>query len=135
MGRQQFFPDKAVYNRLVQMCEKVEKLPFAPFAGTDTEAIAAMSEACHTDFHHVKPIKPLPSRKSEEPVPWFNCFEAPCKGGCPIEQDIPESIELCRKGLYDEALRLITEKNPLPFITGTTLIVWLPAFSPGMSAR
>ena len=107
------------YNRLVQMCEKVEHLPFGPFAGTDTEAIAKMSEACHTDYHHVKPIKPLPSRKSQEPVPWLNCFEAPCKGGCPIEQDIPEYIELCRKGLYDEALKLITEKNALPFITGT----------------
>ena len=107
------------YNRLVQMCQKVEKMPFSPFAGTDTEAIAKMSEACHTDFHHVKPVKPLPSRKSREDVPWFNCFEAPCKGGCPIGQDIPESIELCRKGLYDEALELITEKNPLPFITGT----------------
>ena len=107
------------YNRLVQMCQKVEPIPFRAFDGTDTEAIAGLSEACRTDYHHVKPIKPLPSRKSQEPVPWFNCFEAPCKGGCPIEQDIPEYMELCRKGLYDEALKLITEKNPLPFITGT----------------
>ena len=28
-------------------------------------------------------------------------------------------MELCRKGLYGPALKLITEKNPLPFITGT----------------
>ncbi len=27
--------------------------------------------------------------------------------------------ELVRKGLYGSALKLITEKNPLPFITGT----------------
>ncbi len=39
---------------------------------------------------------------------------APCKGGCPIEQDIPEYVELVRKGLYGPALKLITEKNPCP---------------------
>ena len=78
-----------------------------------------MSAASHTDVHHVKPIKPLPSRKSEKSVPWLDCFTAPCQGGCPIEQDIPEYMELCRKGLYAPALKLITEKNPLPFLTGT----------------
>ena len=70
-------------------------------------------------MHHVKPIKPLPSRKSDKGVPWIDCFSAPCKGGCPIAQDIPEYIELVNKGLYGPALKLITEKNPLPFITGT----------------
>ena len=107
------------YNRLSQLCEKTEALPFGPFAGTDTEALAALSEACHTDPRHTKPIKPLPSRKSEEPVPWFDCFSAPCEGGCPIGQDVPEYMELCDQGRYEGALRLITEKNPLPFITGT----------------
>ena len=28
-------------------------------------------------------------------------------------------MELCRKGLYAPALKLITQKNPLPFLTGT----------------
>ena len=107
------------YNRLYQMVNKVEAMPYKAFSGTDTEAICAMSSASHTDYHHVKPIKPLPSRKSEKQVPWTDCFTAPCQGGCPIEQDIPEYMELVRKGLYGPALKLITEKNPLPFITGT----------------
>ena len=107
------------YNRLVQMAKKVEGMEFKPFTGTDTEAIAEMSRACRTDYHHVKPVKPLPSRKNGEQVPLVDCYMAPCKGGCPIAQDIPEYIELCKKGLYNEALKLITEKNPLPFITGT----------------
>ena len=107
------------YNRLLQMVEKVESMPYKAFDGTDTEAICEMSAASHTDYHHVKPIKPLPKRKSEKNVPWIDCFSAPCKGGCPIEQDIPEYVELCRKGLYGPALKLITEKNPLPFLTGT----------------
>ena len=107
------------YNRLAQMVEKVEPLPYRAFAGTDTAAIADMSAASHTDIHHLKPIKPIPARKSTESVPLIDCFMAPCKGGCPIHQDIPEYIELCRKGLYGPALKLITEKNALPFITGT----------------
>ena len=107
------------YNRLHQMVEKTEKIPYKAFCGTDSSAISDMSTASHSDFHHLKPIKPVASRKSEEKVPWIDCFTAPCKGGCPIHQDIPEYIELCRKGLYGPALKLITEKNALPFITGT----------------
>ena len=107
------------YNRLLQMVEKVECLPYRAFSGTDTQALCDLSTASHTDARHVKPIKPLPSRKSEKSVPWLDCFTAPCQGGCPIAQDIPEYMELCRKGLYGPALKLITEKNPLPFITGT----------------
>ena len=107
------------YNRLTQMAKKVEGMEFKAFDGTDTDAIAKLSQDCRTDYHHVKPIKPLPSRKNADRVPWMDCYIAPCKGGCPIEQDIPEYIELCRKGLYNDALKLITEKNALPFITGT----------------
>ena len=107
------------YNRLAQMVEKVEKLPYRAFRGTDSAAISDLAAAARHDVHHLKPIKPLPSRKNGEQVPWLDCFSASCKGGCPIEQDIPEYLELCRKGLYGPALRLITEKNPLPFITGT----------------
>jgi len=107
------------YNRLRQMVEKVEKLPYRAFAGTDSAAISDLAAAAQHDFHHRKPIKPLPTRKSKEQVPWLDCFIAPCKGGCPIEQDIPEYIELVKKGLYGPALKLITEKNALPFITGT----------------
>ena len=107
------------YNRLLQMVEKVEPMEYRAFAGTDSAAISDLAASARTNYHHLKPIKPLPSRKSTEQVPWLDCFIAPCKGGCPIEQDIPEYLELCRKGLYGPALKLITEKNALPFITGT----------------
>ncbi len=107
------------YNRLHQMVEKVAALPYRPFEGTDTQAICQLSADSHTDVHHTKAIKPLPSRKSNQKVPWLDCFSAPCKGGCPIEQDIPEYMELVRKGLYAPALQLILQRNPLPFTTGT----------------
>ncbi len=107
------------YNPLTQMVETVEPLPYHAFNGTNSAAISDLSAACRTDAHHRKPIKPLPARKSADKVPLIDCFTAPCKGGCPIGQDIPEYLELCRKGLFGPALKLITEKNPLPFLTGT----------------
>ena len=99
------------YNRLHQMVEKVEDMPYRAFSGNDPAAISDLAASALHDFHHLKAIKPLPSRKKDEQVPLLDCFTAPCKGGCPIEQDIPEYLELCRKGLYGPALRLITEKN------------------------
>ena len=107
------------YQRFTQIGDKLDTLDFKPFTGVDVTGIEALSLAARSDKYHVKAIKPLPRRKLYEKVPLVDCFTAPCKGGCPIHQDIPEYIELCRKGAYASALRLITEKNPLPFITGT----------------
>ena len=107
------------YQRFVQIGDKLDALDFKPFTGVDVEGIEALALAARSDKYHVKDIKPLPRRKLYEKVPLMDCFTAPCKGGCPIQQDIPEYIELCRKGRYASALRVITEKNPLPFITGT----------------
>ncbi len=107
------------YQRFVQIGDKLDAMDFKPFTGVNVTAIEALALAARSDKYHVKDIKPLPSRKLEEKVPLMDCFTAPCKGGCPIQQDIPEYIELCRKGRYPSALRVIMEKNPLPFITGT----------------
>ena len=107
------------YQRFVQIGDKLDAMDFKPFTGVDVGAIEALALAARSDKYHVKDVKPLPRRKLYEKVPLMDCFTAPCKGGCPIQQDIPEYIELCRKGQYASALRLITEKNPLPFITGT----------------
>ena len=107
------------YQRFTQIGDKLDALDFKPFTGVDVTAIEALSLAARSDKYHVKAIKPLPRRKLYEKVPLLDCFTAPCKGGCPIAQDIPEYIELCRKGEYAAALDLIVQKNPLPFITGT----------------
>ncbi len=107
------------YQRFTQIAEKLEQLPYAPFTGVDCRAAARLSEAVREDRRHRKPVKPLPRRKLEDKVPLLSCFTAPCQGGCPIGQDIPAYIELGRQGRYEEALEVILEKNPLPFITGT----------------
>lgn len=107
------------YQRFSQIAEKLDGMDFAPFAHVDVAGIEAVSLAARTDRYHVKPLKSLPRRKLADKVPLIDCFTAPCKGGCPIGQDIPEYIELAGKGLYKEALDVITEKNALPFTTGT----------------
>ena len=107
------------YNRFKVMADILANAPYRAFAGTDTKGIELLRAALCPQEYYTKPIKPMPSRKSEEPVPLFDCYSAPCQGGCPIHQDIPEYIRLTDKGLYKEALDVITQKNPLPFITGT----------------
>ena len=76
-------------------------------------------EAVKSDKHHVKAVKPLPSRKINKPVPLTDCFIAPCQEGCPIHQDITRYLQLAGAGEFEQALEVILNKNPLPFITGT----------------
>lgn len=108
------------YNRLRPMADKLVAMDYVPFAGVDMEKLGALVDSVKTDAHHVKPIKPLPSRKMKQDVPLIDCFVAPCEeAGCPIHQDIPTYIQLVGEGKLVEALQVICEKNPLPFITGT----------------
>ena len=107
------------YQRFRQIGEKLGRMVYHPFSRVDCEGVERLGADMRNDRHHRKAVKPLPNRKLAEKVPLLNCFTAPCKGGCPIGQDIPEYVELCRLGCYEEALEVILAKNPLPFITGT----------------
>lgn len=107
------------YNRDVQVAEKLAAMEYKPFEGVDVEGLAALIEEIKKDPHHVKPIKPLPSRKMEKEVPLLDCFTAPCMDGCPIHQDIPAYVKLVAEGRAEDALEVILDKNPLPFMTGT----------------
>lgn len=107
------------YQRMTQLANELAKCEYAPFAGVDRERAAELANAALTDVHHVKPVKAKPRRRFAEESPITGCYAAPCKNGCPIGQDIPEYIALVEQGRHLEALKLITEKNPLPFITGT----------------
>lgn len=106
------------YQRFEQMAEKTEQIN-RTFTAVDKNKAAKLVADAKTDPHHVKAVKPLPARKVKERVPLVDCFMAPCKAGCPIHQDITKYIELTEAGKYEEALNVILEKNPLPFITGT----------------
>ncbi|MFP3154256.1 putative selenate reductase subunit YgfK [Lachnospiraceae bacterium ZAX-1] len=107
------------YQRGTQIAEKLEKLAYKPFTGIDVEGLHTLIQTIKTDLHHVKAAKPLPNRKMDQKVPLLDCFTAPCSEGCPIGQDIPAYVKLVTERKFEEALRIILDKNPLPFITGT----------------
>lgn len=107
------------YERLEQIGRMFDARDAVAFKGVSASKTEALVEAARKDKHHVKAVKPLPSRKIKKPVPLTDCFVAPCEEGCPIHQDITRYLQLAGEGEYEEALEVILNKNPLPFITGT----------------
>lgn len=107
------------YQRFLQIADQLQAKGVKPFDGIDVEALEQLAADAKVDAHHVKSAKPLPKRKIEQDVPLVDCFFAPCQEGCPIHQDITNYVALAGEGKYADALRVILEKNPLPFITGT----------------
>lgn len=107
------------YQRFTQIAEKLYKEDYKEFTGVDVKGLDALLKEAMEDNHHRKAVKPLPVRKLNKQVPLLDCFTAPCSEGCPIHQDIPAYMELVEQGRYEEALTVILDKNPLPFITGT----------------
>jgi len=107
------------YQRLEQLAEVFGKQPPQTFRGVDTAAAEAIVAGIQSDRHYIKALKPLTHKKMDRKVPLIDCFAAPCQDGCPIGQDIPAYLKLVEEGKMKEALLIILEKNPLPFITGT----------------
>ena len=106
------------YQRMSQIGEKLMDCGSERFSGVDIEKVGALVEMSQGPRNQ-KPIKPLPDRKNGEDLPMLDCFHAPCSGGCPIEQDIPAYLEAMEEGRVEDALKIILEKNALPFTTGT----------------
>ncbi|MGH4117272.1 putative selenate reductase subunit YgfK [Clostridium sp.] len=107
------------YERCVQIAETLKESEYKNRYVMDNEKLYELKNSSISDIHHIKPIKPIPSRKINAKVPLVDCFVASCQDGCPIHQDIPEYIRLVGQNKHLEALKVITLKNPLPFITGT----------------
>ncbi len=107
------------YQRGVQIAEKLDTCMDMEMQQVDLQKLSQLIEQTKNDPHHVKPMKALPLRKIDQKVPLVDCFFAPCEEGCPIHQDIPTYIQMVGEGRYEEALRVILDKNPLPWITGT----------------
>lgn len=107
------------YQRLLQMAELLEDMGVPPFTGVQVSLLNQTAKDALTDSHHVKPAKLPVSRKSTERAPLLDCYTAPCEDACPIHQEISTYLRLAEEGRYEEALQVILNKNPLPFITGT----------------
>jgi len=106
------------YARCSQLVEELTAQPFNKDFSIDIEKLRRLSDSVVTDPRHCKSVKPEAFRKIPAKAPLTDCFAAPCISGCPINQDIPAYIRLTGEKNYEEALRVITDKNPLPFITG-----------------
>ena len=106
------------YLRFIQMAELLEKNLAKPWEKVDLSLVEKMIADARKDKHMVKPVKPLPNRKSEKKVPLVDCFTMPCRDRCPIHQDITSYGRLVNEGKFKEALEVILDKNPLPFMTG-----------------
>ena len=107
------------YERLCQLAGELSGRCAAPPKRVDLEKLQALSERSGSDPLYRKPEGRPPQRKMKEQVPLLNCFQAPCRDGCPFGQDIPVYLRLAGAGNHFEALKAITRRNPLPFITGT----------------
>ncbi|MBQ0018174.1 MAG: putative selenate reductase subunit YgfK [Clostridiales bacterium] len=106
------------YQRMSQIADRLGNCGSKKFDGVDLKQVEALVEMSQGERNR-KPIKPLPERKNGEELPMFDCFTAPCSGGCPINQDIPAYLEAMEEGRSEDALNIILEKNALPFTTGT----------------
>ena len=107
------------YQRFSQIGRLLADIPAGRWEGVDPVKVSALVEAIPASGRCTKPVKPIPSRKTDKKVPLLDCFQAPCRSGCPIGQDIPAYLMAVNAGRYEEALEIITRRNPLPFITGT----------------
>ena len=106
------------YQRFSQIAAQLMSCGGERFTGVDVAAVKALDEGVTKSGLYQKAAKPLPERHIGVPLPLFDCFTAPCRRGCPIEQDIPAYVQAMAEDDPQRALRVILERNPLPFITG-----------------
>jgi putative selenate reductase len=106
------------YNRLYQIAESIGNYKFDNDLKINLDNLCLLASDSLTKDYYRKEKRVVESIKVPDKLDTFDCFIAPCKAACPINQDVPEYIRLVGDEKYEEALQLITDKNPLPHITG-----------------
>lgn len=106
-------------QRFSQIAAECEAAEIGPFYSVDTAALEKLAEDAERSAKYRKPVKSARSGKVKKDLPLTDCFIAPCEEGCPVNQNVTEYIRLAGAGKYADALAVILDKNPLPFITGT----------------
>ena len=106
------------YERFNQLSEESESAAEEMFEGVDTDSLSSLAENVINRKRFRKEHRFVESRKTESPLPLFDCFKPPCsKGGCPVEQQIPLYLEYVSKGDYEKAFEIIAVDNALPAVT------------------
>ncbi|MDO4581545.1 MAG: putative selenate reductase subunit YgfK [Bacillota bacterium] len=101
------------YQRLSQLAELLDgvSLPSA----IDGAALSALAAA--DDGYYRQPPRREPAAALPGAPPLLDCFAAPCVQGCPIRQQIPAYLRALAAGDTPAALRIISERDPLPHLT------------------
>lgn len=102
-----------------QIAQMLDSQEYKDFDRVDIQKLKELISDTLEDKHYQKGACSENTRKLKKTVPLWDCFTSPCSEQCPINQDVPTYVKLVGEGKYLEALRVITSKNPLPFITGT----------------
>ncbi len=112
------------YGRIAQYVDRLSSRLAAegaanpdPRTEDGRKRLAAYAEDTLSDERYHKKRVPL-SAKTSRPLRWFDCIAAPCRSGCPANQNIPDYLYLVAHDRLDEAMRVILAENPLPGITG-----------------
>ena len=92
------------YQRMSQIADELMECGSERFSGVNVAALAAIDDGVEAKAMYKKPVKPLPERHVDKKLPLFDCFNAPCRGGCPIEQDIPAYLQAMVDGDAKKAL-------------------------------
>ena len=107
------------YLRLKQLAEDIEQSLLNYNANKiDNEKLKLIADSAIQNKDYFKNKKITDNHKINKQLPLFDCALTPCVENCPIHQDIPEYIKLINDKQYEQALKLILQKNPLPHITG-----------------
>lgn len=104
-------------ERLYQTASAVSKCDYAQFSGIITSDLPDIEKTLYESGKYRTEAAKKPKKAKGAP-PAINCAIAQCRAACPLGQDVPYILRLIKKGRSLEALRVIFERNPLPFITG-----------------
>ncbi|MTD38106.1 putative selenate reductase subunit YgfK [Erwinia sp. CPCC 100877] len=109
------------YQRMNQVANLLSGSAYPAKVQVNLKKLSEIVEKAKTQARYKKSIKLPQSSKLRTKVPLIDCYTAPCRGdgGCPIHQDVPAYLRYVSEGKHLEALKVIVDKNPLPFITGT----------------
>ncbi len=106
------------YSRMEQMAEILDKESKSWDRSTiDHKAVRELADTASQKKYLQKDFRGFNKAKTEDELPIFNCYVAPCQEACPIHQDIPDYVSLVGEGRYADALAVIYDGNALPNIT------------------
>lgn len=107
------------YNRLNQIAKEMESMELHNTNKIDVDKVSKLAKVALTADYTQKSFRGYDRAKVEGKLPVIDCAVAPCVTSCPIHQPIPEYIKLVGENNFNEALKIITEGNILPAITGS----------------